>query len=64
MKRALLFGETVFEERQKMRDEQDKRKAEIQILAAQASQAYFDAKSSEIDFKMREKKFKEMMGGE
>jgi hypothetical protein len=64
MQRAILFGDTIFEEKQKMKDEQEKRKAEIQMLTAQATQAYFDAKSAEWDFKMREKKFKEMMGGE
>lgn len=63
MERAILFGDTVFEKRQLMRDDQSKRKAEIQILTAQANQAYFDAKSSEMDFEMRKMKFDEMKGG-
>lgn len=63
MERALLFGDRVFEEKQKIKDEQTKRKAENQILTAQATQAYFEAKSAEIDFEMRQMKFNELNGG-
>jgi len=61
MQRALLFGDTVFEEKQKMKDEQERRKAENQKLISEATQAFYDAKSAEMDFKMREKQFKKMM---
>jgi len=61
MQRALLFGDTVFEEKQKMKDEQERRKAENQKLNSEATQAFYDSKSAEMDSKMREKQFKKMM---
>ena len=61
MQRALLFGDTVFEEKQKMEDEQERRKAENQKLNSEATQAFYDSKSAEMDSKMREKQFKKMM---
>jgi hypothetical protein len=63
MQRAILFGDTVFEEKQKMKDEQEKRKAEVQILTSQATQAYYDAQSAKMDFEMRQMKRDEMRGG-
>lgn len=63
MKRVILFGDTINEERQKMLDEQEKRAAENRILTAQGSQAYFEAKISEMDYEIRRMKFDEMKGG-
>lgn len=41
----------------------EKTKAEVQLTQSQASQAYFDAKSAEMDYEMRKMKFDGMKGG-
>lgn len=44
--------------------EAEEKKMDIYIKQSQATQAGFEAKLSELDFKIREAQFKKMMGGE